>query len=55
LVEIQGLRDVVNALINDMPELTCDCPAPKCGRKFKNAQELQQHLHRRHPDFRQEQ
>jgi hypothetical protein len=36
LEEIKGIRDLVNALINDMPENTFDCPDAKCGRKFKN-------------------
>lgn len=34
LVEIQQLRSLLNALVNDMPELTKDCPVTKCGRKF---------------------
>ena len=36
MVPIQGLRDLLNALVNDMPELTKDCPFTECGRKFKN-------------------
>jgi hypothetical protein len=34
-VEITQLRNLLNALVNDMPELTKDCPLPSCGRKFK--------------------
>ena len=45
---IQGLRSLLNALVNDMPELTKDCPIGNCGRKFKNQQELESHLERRH-------
>lgn len=48
LEEIKGLRELVNALINDMPELAFDCPDVKCGRKFKNKEELNQHIERRH-------
>lgn len=48
MVEIKGLRDTVNALINDMPEIMFDCPIEKCGRKFKNKEELDKHLERRH-------
>lgn len=39
--EIRGLRDLVNALINDMPEPMYNCPDEKCGRKFKNREELE--------------
>jgi hypothetical protein len=46
--EIKGLRDMVNALINDMPEAMYDCPDTKCGRKFKNKEELDKHVERRH-------
>ena len=31
-----GLRDLINALINDMPEPMYDCTIDACGRKFKN-------------------
>ncbi|TNV74288.1 hypothetical protein FGO68_gene13245 [Halteria grandinella] len=48
LEEIKGIRDLVNALINDMPENTFDCPDAKCGRKFKNQGELDKHVQRRH-------
>lgn len=46
--ELQGLRDLVNALINDMPEPMFNCPMGTCGRKFKNNEELEQHVERRH-------
>jgi hypothetical protein len=36
LEEIRAIRELVNALINDMPENSFDCPDSKCGRKFKN-------------------
>jgi len=39
---------MVNALINDMPEPMFDCPDTKCGRKFKNKDELEKHIERRH-------
>lgn len=48
LEEIQGLRDMMNQLVNDMPEVTQDCPIGTCGRKFKKPEELQKHLERRH-------
>lgn len=48
LEEIKGIRELVNALINDMPENTFDCPDAKCGRKFKNQAELEKHVQRRH-------
>jgi hypothetical protein len=44
LEEIRGVRDMVNALINDMPEPMFDCPDEKCGRKFKNKEELDKHI-----------
>lgn len=46
------LRDLLNALVNDMPELIKDCPVPGCGRKFKNDADLENHVTRRHPDFK---
>ncbi len=39
---------MVNALINDMPEAMFDCTDIKCGRKFKNKDELDKHVERRH-------
>jgi hypothetical protein len=42
------LRNLLNALVNDMPELTKDCPIKGCGRKFKNVADLEGHLSRRH-------
>jgi hypothetical protein len=48
MVQIGGLRDLINALVNDMPEITKDCPITECGRKFKSQQELEKHLDRRH-------
>lgn len=45
---IQALRDLLNALVNDMPEITVDCPIENCGRKFKNKEELEKHMERRH-------
>lgn len=36
LEEIRGLRELVNSLVNDMPEQAFNCPDVKCGRKFKN-------------------
>lgn len=50
LVEITQLRDLLNALVNDMPEVTKDCPIPGCGRKFKSIPDLDKHVSRRHPD-----
>jgi hypothetical protein len=48
MVQIGGLRDLINTLVNDMPEVTKDCPDPSCGRKFKSQQELEKHAERRH-------
>lgn len=52
LEEIQSLRKLINALNNDMPEPTICCPFPGCGRKFKNQAELDNHVKRRHPEFK---
>lgn len=46
--ELKGLRGLINQIINDMPEAMFDCPIEKCGRKFKNEDELQKHVERRH-------
>jgi uncharacterized C2H2 Zn-finger protein len=35
-----------------MPEPMLDCPDEKCGRKFKNKDELKKHVDRRHPEFK---
>lgn len=48
-MELKGLRDLVNALINDMPEPMFECNDKECGRKFKNKEELEKHIERRHP------
>lgn len=48
LEEIMLLRDLLNALVNDMPVLTKDCPVKGCGRKFKNQADLDNHVKRRH-------
>ena len=48
LEEIKGLRELINALINDMPETAFECPDINCGRKFKNKEELDKHVDRRH-------
>ena len=52
-MEITQLRDLLNALVNDMPELTKDCPLPSCGRKFKQQADLDNHVFRRHPEYKQ--
>ena len=49
LEEIRGLRELVNALVNDMPEIAYNCLDSACGRKFKNKEEMQKHVERRHP------
>jgi hypothetical protein len=36
MVQIGGLRELINTLVNDMPEVSKDCPIDKCGRKFKS-------------------
>ena len=48
LEEIKGLRELINALINDMPETAFECTDINCGRKFKNKEELEKHVERRH-------
>lgn len=48
MLEIRGLRELVNALVNDMPEPMFNCPDEKCGRKFKIREELDKHVERRH-------
>ena len=49
LEQIQGLRDLLNQLVNDMPDvLENNCPIESCGRKFKTKEELQKHVERRH-------
>lgn len=48
LEQIQGLRDQINQLVNDMPEVTKECTFGTCGRKFKSLEELQKHMDRRH-------
>ncbi len=48
LQEIRGLRELINALINDLPECSFRCSEGKCGRKFKNQDELVKHVERRH-------
>ena len=42
------MRELINALINDMPETAFECPDINCGRKFKNKEELDKHVERRH-------
>lgn len=48
MATIQALRDLLNALVNDMPEMVKNCPFTECGRKFKSQKELDGHLERRH-------
>ena len=48
--ELLGLRQLVNALINNMPEPMLECTAKGCGRKFKKEKDLQEHVSRRHPE-----
>ena len=47
-MELKQLRDLVNALINDMPQAMFSCSLETCGRKFKNKDELDNHIQRRH-------
>lgn len=42
------LRKLTNDVINNLPEQTFDCPKSDCGRKFKNQEELDSHMSRRH-------
>ncbi len=46
--EILQLRQLVNDLINNMPEPMYRCEIDNCGRKFKSQAELEQHAQRRH-------
>ena len=48
MVQIGGLRDLINALVNDMPEISHACSIGECGRKFKSKAELEKHQERRH-------
>ena len=43
MVQIGGLRDLINALVNDMPEVQYGCTIGACGRKFKSKAELEKH------------
>jgi len=43
MVQIGGLRDLINALVNDMPEVTYACTIGECGRKLKSKEELEKH------------
>lgn len=43
MVQIGGLRDLINALVNDMPEVQYGCGIGACGRKFKSKAELEKH------------
>ncbi|KRX07299.1 Armadillo-type fold [Pseudocohnilembus persalinus] len=46
--EIFDMRGVINQIYNNMPEESVHCPVPNCGRKFKNQEDLQAHVKRRH-------
>jgi len=43
---------LVNSLNNDLPEPIISCPDEVCGRKFKNAEERDNHVKRRHPEIK---
>ena len=45
---LNDLHKLMNNLINVLPELMFNCPIQDCGRKFKVAEELAQHVSRRH-------
>ena len=49
--EIMGLRQLINALINNMPEPIHACPASGCGRSFKSEEQLTEHVERRHKEL----
>jgi len=42
------LRYWINQVINSIPEITLDCPFDNWGRKFKNQEELDGHVQRKH-------
>lgn len=45
---ILGFRQVVNALVNVIPEESFACNEDGCGRKFKTKEQLEKHRQRRH-------
>lgn len=47
-VEIQGLRSVINAVINVCPEEEYECTYKACLRKFKSKDQLEHHIQKRH-------
>ncbi|CAD8090520.1 unnamed protein product [Paramecium primaurelia] len=46
--ELSNTRQLINQIINNIPEEGYPCMQPNCGRKFKSQMELQIHINRRH-------
>lgn len=46
--EIQGLRSVINAVVNICPEEEYTCSYKSCLRKFKSKDQLDHHVQKRH-------
>ena len=49
LQELMGLRNLVNELVNSLPDASFSCPVEGCGRKFEKKAKLEEHMTRRHP------
>lgn len=48
MVEITSYRQLINDLVNNLPEALHECPQEGCKRKFKTKDEMQKHFERRH-------
>ena len=48
MVEISAYRQLINDLVNNLPEAMHECPQEGCKRKFKTKDEMQKHFDRRH-------
>ena len=46
--EISQLRNIINAVVNSIPDEEFDCPYTLCKRKFKSKDHLDDHITRRH-------
>ena len=49
LQELMELRNLVNELVNSLPDASFSCPVEGCGRKFDKKSKLEEHVRRRHP------
>ena len=46
---VEELHNVINTLINTLPDITYDCLVKGCGRKFPDQEKMEEHMNRRHP------